>query len=369
MYGSQKRLLAVRNKKTRKWIMENKKKMIFNVVFLLLVFGGTLYGIFHGEDLGEIAEILKTVRLPWLIPGTGCVILFIWGESIILHYLMGNLGIKIKKWTCFLFSSVGFFFSCITPSASGGQPAQIYYMNKEKVPIPVSTLVLMIVTITYKMVLVVVGVVLTVFGQSFIRAHMYNIRHIFYLGTALNVLCIVPMLVLAFHPQLARRIAVWALRVLEKLRIMRHKESRLEKLHASMDQYHDAAIYLQSHKRVLMNVFSITVLQRFALFAATWFVYKAFGLSGTSAVVVITLQAAISVSVDMLPLPGGMGISEKLFLMIFLPVFGERLLLPGMILSRGIGYYTELLISAVLTLVANFTLGKRTPNKKRTLYF
>ena len=110
--------------------MENKKKMIFNVVFLLLVFGGTLYGIFHGEDLGEIAEILKTVRLPWLIPGTGCVIFFIWGESIILHYLMGNLGIKIKKWTCFLFSSVGFFFSCITPSASGGQPAQIYDMNK-----------------------------------------------------------------------------------------------------------------------------------------------------------------------------------------------------------------------------------------------
>lgn len=54
----------------------------------------------------------------------------------------------------------------------------------------------------------------------------------------------------------------------------------------------------------------------------------------------------ISVSVDMLPLPGGMGISEKLFSMIFEPVFGSALLIPGMILSRGLGYYTELLISA-----------------------
>ena len=59
----------------------------------------------------------------------------------------------------------------------------------------------------------------------------------------------------------------------------------------------------------------------------------------------------ISVSVDMLPLPGGMGISETLFLTIFSPVFGG-LLLPGMVLSRGLGYYGELLISAVFTAVA-----------------
>ena len=148
--------------------MENKKKTIFNVVFLLVVFAGTIYGVFYGEDLGEIAQIIKTVNPLWLIPGVVCVVVFIWGESIIIYYMMHTLGIRLKKRTCFLFSSVGFFFSCITPSASGGQPAQIYYMKKEKIPIPVSTLVLMIVTITYKLVLVVIGVVLTIFGQGFI---------------------------------------------------------------------------------------------------------------------------------------------------------------------------------------------------------
>ena len=137
--------------------MENKKKTIFNVIFLLVVFAGTMYGVFHGEDIGEIVKILGQVNVLWLIPGVICVVIFIWGESIIIYYMMRTLKIRLKKWTCFLFSSVGFFFSCITPSASGGQPAQIYYMKKEKIPIPVSTLVLMIVTITYKLVLVVVG--------------------------------------------------------------------------------------------------------------------------------------------------------------------------------------------------------------------
>ena len=338
--------------------MADKKKMIFNIVFLILVFAGTLYGVFHGEDLAKIVHIVKTVDPLWLIPGVICVVIFIWGESIIIFYMMHTLGIKLKKWTCFLFSSVGFFFSCITPSATGGQPAQIYYMKKEKIPIPVSTLVLMIVTITYKLVLVVIGVTLTIFGQGFIKAHLYRVRHIFYLGTALNVFCVSGMLVLVFHPMLARSILVKGLDLLEKMHLMKKKSSRLEKLNASMDQYRATAVYLREHVWVLVEVFAITVFQRFALFAATWFVYKAFGLSGSSAFVIIILQGTISVAVDMLPLPGGMGISEQLFLRIFLPVFGSQLLLPGMLLSRGLGYYTELILSALLTIVANFTIGR-----------
>ena len=42
-------------------------------------------------------------------------------------------------------------------SATGGQPAQIYYMKKDDLPIPISTLVLMIVTLAYKFVLVMLG--------------------------------------------------------------------------------------------------------------------------------------------------------------------------------------------------------------------
>ena len=217
----------------------------------------------------------------------------------------------------------------------------------------------MIVTITYKLVLVVVGLWLVLFGQGFIHKYLWSIRHIFYLGTALNVFCVTAMFVLVFHPVLARAILVKGMALLEKLHFLRHKRSRLEKLNASMDQYRDTAVYLKEHRQVIVNVFAITMFQRFALFTATWFVYKAFGLSGAKAIVVITLQAVIAVSVDMLPLPGGMGISEKLFTVIFIPVFGSHLLLPGMILSRGLGYYTELGLSAILTIVANFTIGRK----------
>ena len=74
--------------------------------------------------------------------------------------------------------------------------------------------------------------------------------------------------------------------------------------------------------------------------------------------VLVTLQAMISVASDMLPLPGGMGVSENLFLVIFEPVFGEELVLPGMVISRGISYYSQMIISGIMTLAATFFISK-----------
>ena len=338
--------------------MKSRKKIIFNGVFLAVVFALTIYGVFHGEDLSSMMDAIHRADKRWLIPGIALVAFFIWGESIIIWYMMRSSGIQLKKRTCFLFSSVGFFFSCITPSASGGQPMQIYYMKKEKISIPVSTVILMIVTITYKLVLVVIGIGIAIFGRGFLHKYLEGILPVFYLGLALNIFCVTFMTILVFHPLLAKAIMVKGMKLLERLHLVKKKDGRLKKLEDSMDTYRNTAAYLKNNPFVIVKVIGITFIQRMALFAVTWFVYQAFGLHGTGFWEILFLQAVISVSVDMLPLPGGMGISETLFLNIFSPVFGG-LLLPGLVLSRGLGYYGELLISAAFTVVAQLTIGKK----------
>lgn len=222
--------------------MQSKKKMIVNTVFLVAIFALTIYGVFHGEDLGAMMEAMRRADVRWLLPGLLCVVFFIWGESIIIWYMMHSFQIPVKRRTCFLFSSVGFFFSCITPSASGGQPMQLYYMKKEKISLPVSTVILMIVTITYKAVLVVVGLGLVLFGQGFLHRYMTEILPVFYLGIGLNVFCVTAMLILVFHPALARTILVFGLKIVEKLHLMKRKENRLKKLEASMEVYQNTAV-------------------------------------------------------------------------------------------------------------------------------
>ena len=73
---------------------------------------------------------------------------------------------------------------------------------------------------------------------------------------------------------------------------------------------------------------------------------------------VTLLQGMIAVAVEMLPLPGGMGISEKLFLTIFSPICGG-LTLPIMVMSRLISFYTQLLLSALVTVFAHFRIARK----------
>lgn len=77
--------------------MENKKRMAFNLIFLAAVFAATVYGVFHGADMNQLADAFTKVNPFLLAPGVCCVLVFIWGESIIIYYMMKTLGIRLKK--------------------------------------------------------------------------------------------------------------------------------------------------------------------------------------------------------------------------------------------------------------------------------
>lgn len=345
--------------------MKKYKKILIDAILFFVIIGLTLYGVFHGEDLSGLKDAIKKSNILWLIPAVPLVLFFIAGESIVIWHMLDCYGIYVKERFCFLFSAVGFFFSCVTPSATGGQPMQIYFMKKEDIPVPIATVILLVVTITYKFVLVVVGIGLWLFAGGFLAEYVAEARWVFYLGILLNVGCVILMCVVVFHPSFAKKTLILGAKLLERIHILKHKEERLDKIERSMNHYHEAAEFMSSHWGMIARVFVITVVQRFAMFAVTYFVYRAFSLNSMNFFEVMFLQAVISVSVDMLPLPGGMGISEGLFMVIFKKVFGEALLIPGLILSRGLGYYSELFLSAIFTLVAVVVFQVREHKKSK----
>ena len=133
------------------------KKKTGNLLFLAAVFLLTLWSVFHGQNLREVLQDLAQADWRCVAAGVLCVVGFILGESLVIGYLLRQLGVAVKPSHCCLYSFIGFFYSCITPSASGGQPMQIVAMRKDRIPVAVSAVVLAIVTITYKLVLVILG--------------------------------------------------------------------------------------------------------------------------------------------------------------------------------------------------------------------
>ena len=132
--------------------------------------------------------------------------------------------------------------------------------------------------------------------------------------------------------------------------------------------FHDSITQRQpsgQHKRIITEcIYHYICAEVYSVHGSLTGCTRALGLHEYGILTVTILQAVISVSVDMLPLPGGMGISETLYMVMFVPVFGP-LLLPSMLLSRGISYYGQMLISALMTCVAHLTIGRKNEEIQR----
>lgn len=332
------------------------RKKVFSALFFIGVFLLTFWYVFHEENPKEVLFYLGTARLGCLIPAVVFVVAFIVGESVVIHYLLRALGTTSGFFHCCLYSFIGFFYSAITPSASGGQPMQVLAMHRDGIPGTVSTVVLGIVTVTYKLVLVLIGLAVLLFRPAPIMLYLDEVEGLVYLGLILNVFFVAFLLAVIFWPALVRSAAKGLFALVNRIRPFSNPDNVMYRLESIISSYSGTASFFRNNPRIIVHVFFITLIQRFCLFSVVWFTYLAFGLNVHSPVTLVLLYAMISVAVDMLPLPGGMGISETLFLTIFEPIFGEDLIIPGMMICRGISYYTQLIISAIMTGFAHFYL-------------
>ena len=94
--------------------MKSRKKIIFNGVFLAVVFALTIYGVFHGEDLSSMMDAIHRADKRWLVPGIALVAFFIWGESIIIWYMMRSSGIQSEKENLLSVFFCGISFSAVS---------------------------------------------------------------------------------------------------------------------------------------------------------------------------------------------------------------------------------------------------------------
>ena len=323
----------------------------------MLILLGTIYGVFHGQDLGALKTALAGCRTDWLILAAVCVALSIASEAAGQWIQQSSLGMNMGYRTCFLSACIGFFFCAITPSASGGQPMQVYYLRKKGIPVSVSSVALLVISLCYKLVLILTGVALMIFAPGFLRDNLGGYRFLFRIGFFLTAAWTAFLIFLIFRQNIARAILVWIMTVLEELHILKNRERLQESFEVSMETYGSTAEHLRKHPLVLLNVLLCMVARRAAQFSVSWCVYHAMGLTGTGWLTLVLLQAIICLTADMLPLPGGMGISEALFVRVCAGAFGA-LALPGMILSRGIGHYSQLILCGVVTLLTMFLAGR-----------
>ena len=339
--------------------MKISRTKLFSVVFLIALIVLTLIAVLNGHDINSLISAMTHADIGYLILAVLCIIVFLFGQGFIFRYLFHILGQSTDLPKCIGYSFKGYFFCSVTPFAIGGPPAQIVYMKRDGVPVPVASMVVLIVATAYKLVLVILGFVLILFGQSFLEKYVSSSLVIFGVGLFLTTGFCFILFMFMFHPRLAKKGIFKFFRWLERRRLMKHKYGREESIEAGMSKYTQTADFLSSHYGAMGLMLFMTVLQRFCQFAVTFCVYRALGFFGESIFTIVLLQATISICVDMLPIPGGVGLSEALFDVLFKSVFTAAAMFPAIILSRGISYYVQLLLCAAVIFITHFAFKGR----------
>ena len=106
------------------------KKQIISILILIVIMLLTGSIFMKGCSVHDLIDAFYHADYTFLLAGLGMMFLFIACEAANIFLIMKVLGQPVSLKKCFIYSFIGFYFSSITPSASGGQPAQVYYMKQ-----------------------------------------------------------------------------------------------------------------------------------------------------------------------------------------------------------------------------------------------
>lgn len=341
---------------------ERKRKLLRNVgnaVLFLLIMFLTFYTVLHGQDWNQVRAALLQLSFPCIMLMAAAALFFVCAEGGMIWYLLRAVNPKSSGLLrCISYSFIGFFYSGITPSSTGGQPVQLYYMKKDGNSLAESSVVLMTIGLLFKFVLVAAGVLLFLFWQGPLRQYLQGYFNLYLLGLLLHVILVAALLALMAAPEKMRSLILRAEHLLTRLQVLKASDERKEKINGFIDGYRDAVHFLAVQKGRVCVAAAVTLLQRCSVFLLTGLVYFGFSQQGTSLVTILFLQAAVSVAVDMLPLPGAQGITELMYCHTFYQVFSKGYLMPSLYVVRGISFYFLLVVS-LLVVAGNYIYRRK----------
>lgn len=330
--------------------MKKSGKMIKKLLLFILLIILTFYILLKGQNIEEIGTIVASVKKEYILIGIIAMFLYLVLETVNLGRTLKVLNEKSNFLKNLKYVFIGFFFSSITPAATGGQPMQIYYMYKEKISVANSTLALLVNLCSFQIITISFALVSLFFNHTYLT---FGLKCFFALGITLNLSALALLLIGIFSKRLSSGLINIAVKTMKFFKI-KNIEQKQEKLEKELNKYQGSAVYIKQNKNVMIKTLITTFIQIIIYYSIPYWVYCSFGYSECNIFNIIALQAVLYATVSGIPLPGAVGVSEGGFISIFKNVFTPAMINGAMLLNRGISFYLFVLISGIIVMVNIF---------------
>lgn len=332
---------------------KSNNKLLWTFLSLIIAVASVAAVIWQSRTfkLENFFSFVKKASPVYIAAALVCMFLFIFFEAEALRVILNSYANRTTLKNCMFYSATDIYFSAVTPSATGGQPASAFMMIHDGISGSSATVALLANLAMYTLSIFVLGALAIAFYPAVFGCFSRMSRILVLIGVITQLALLTFFILLLANKHLLRKIVIGAVKLGGKLHIVRRVDERIKKIEVSLESYSRDAEALRGHRWMLVRVFFLNFAQRAAQIAVTAFVFLSFGGSARGALKIFALQCYVVLGASFIPVPGSMGVTD--FLMI--DAFGT--MLPGEaatsleLLSRTLSFYCCIALCAVFVLI------------------
>lgn len=353
--------ITTKSNQTEPPVNEKKQnRFLWSVLFIVIAAVSIWAVTAQNKDfsVNDFLSYVKEASPLWLCAAVASMLAFIIFEASAIIHICKTFGYKSKWRNGFFYSASDIYFSAITPSATGGQPACAYFMIKDGIPGIVVTISLLLNLMMYTISLIVIGIISiivnpkVIFNFNPLSIILIVAGYIVQLGLAL-LFCFI-----LYKERFLHRICSTILRILGRAHLIRNVDKKLARLKATMEEYHKYAYMIKGRRKMLMKTLLLNIFQRIAQIAVTMFVFLATGGILGQALDIWSMQNFVVIGAYCIPVPGAVGITDYLMLDGFGKIMEAQQATNLELLSRTLSFYCCILICGI-SVILKYCLLKR----------
>ena len=268
--------------------------------------------------------------------------------------VFGKADIKIA----FENTTLGFYYSFITPFSVGGQPFQIYHFSKNGYKASQSAAIPMTDIFANDIAMAL----LVIFAQVFvgIKTTGLSIDIGWRIASIVGLFCymIIPLCIIFFSrmPKFFEKILKFGIRILYRLKIVRDEQKTFSNAFNKTLDYTKSFDYLTDKPLLLISVLLLSVVQRLGFCILPYLSIQTLGGNVMFVAGVVTSIIIIS-GVTFFPTPGNSGALEGLFYIIFSSLHQDYIFW-AILIWRFFSYY-------IFIIIGFFVAIKNSPSKPK----
>ncbi len=347
---------------------EPQKKAVFSPKYLIsiLLMAGILVGTFYllprDHSLAEVKAVILSAKPGWILAGFGMMGIYQLSIAFSIRLLIRTFNrsrcpLELAHKT----SYIGFFFNSITPSSSGGQPVQMYYLSRRGVDLSHSSLIFIVLAIFYNATIIIFSLIASLLKFKLVFSSLKFMTYFMVYGYLVNGAIVVSMILLIVKPRLITGFLKAISRLLFKINfIKKHRRTRfLRKISGFSAGYKQSSRIFLNRGSLLLRLAGLHMIQVLAYYFIPYFVSMSLGGRGAALDECLALQSVLYLSTSAVPTPGAVGVTESGFVTMFESILPSQQVVPAMFLTRLINFYAFVIIAGIVSAIAMITTKKK----------